>query len=60
MSEFNKCNQTECDEPAAYRYTWPEKDEAGICEKHVDWLKQIVLAMELHLQIIPLDSNIKK
>ena len=43
-----------CDEPAAFRFTWPGQDEAGICIDHVDKLQNIARAMGLHLQVIPL------
>ena len=49
-----KCNQKNCDEPAAFRFTWPGQDEAGICIDHVDKLQNIARAMGLHLQVIPL------
>jgi hypothetical protein len=46
------CDQHECDEPGAYRYTWPGKDEALICEGHVGKLRAIADAIGLHIQII--------
>lgn len=50
-----KCNQTNCDEPAVYRYTWPGRDEAGACETHTTMALSIAAAMGLHLQMIPLE-----
>ena len=48
------CNQKNCDQPAAFRFTWPGQDEAGICIDHVATLQNIAAAMGLHLQVIPL------
>ena len=48
------CNRKKCDGKAAYRFTWPGTDEAGICEKCVPSLRGIAEALGLHLQIIPL------
>lgn len=46
-----------CDNSAEYRYTWPGKDEALICEDHVGKLREIASAIGLHLQIIPLSEE---
>ncbi len=46
-----------CPEPAAYRYTWPGRDEAGICEEHSGHMRGVARAMGLHLQLIPLDEE---
>lgn len=51
------CNQENCDNPGAYRFTWPGKDEAAICEQHVDWLKSVAAALGLPLQVIPLQEK---
>ena len=51
-----KCNQKTCENEAAYRFTWPGNDEAGICEEHVGRLRDVSEAMGLHLQIIPLEQ----
>lgn len=51
------CNQKGCSSPAAYRYTWPGTDEAGICEAHAEKAKAIASAMGLHLQMIPLEPE---
>jgi hypothetical protein len=48
------CDQTGCTNPGAFRYTWPGKNEAIICEKDVTRLLTIADAMGLHLQVIPL------
>ena len=54
------CNQNGCQEPGAYRFTWPGHDEKEICEKHVERLRSISQAMGLHLQIIPLEDAAEK
>lgn len=42
-----------CDQPAAFRYTWPGRDEAVVCARHAEGLRRVAAAMELHLQLIP-------
>ncbi len=49
-----KCNQTGCQEPPAYRFTWPGRDEACICEKHAPIVQNVASAIGMHLQLIPL------
>lgn len=51
------CNQQGCENKAAYRFTWPGRDEAGICEDHVEWLEKVVDAMGFPLQVIPLEPQ---
>jgi hypothetical protein len=46
-----------CAEKAAYRFTWPGKDESFICEKHSQKLKTVADAMGLYIQLIPLEDN---
>ena len=43
-----------CLNQAAYRYTWPGRDESFICDEHVGKLRAVTSAMSLHLQVIPL------
>lgn len=52
------CNQSGCDEPGEYRFTWPGKDEALICEQHVGQLRNIASAMGMYLQVAPLVPNV--
>ena len=53
-----KCNQKpSCDNPPAYRYTWPGQDEAYICFKHAAWLDQVANAMGTYLQLFPLTAQ---
>lgn len=49
-----QCNQVNCGKPATYRFTWPGRDEAGICEDHAPKLKAVANAMGLPLQMISL------
>lgn len=42
-----------CAARAAYRYTWPGRDESFICEEHAAKLRAVAEAMGLHLQLIP-------
>ena len=48
--------QTTCPRTAAYRYTWPGRDESFICTEHVGKLKSVAAAIGCHLQVIPLDT----
>jgi hypothetical protein len=43
-----------CSADAAYRYTWPGRDESFICEEHSQKLIAVATAMGLHLQLIPM------
>lgn len=52
-----KCNQQECDENAAYRFTWPGRDEASICDKHAPQLESVASAMGMYIQLIPLEES---
>ncbi len=46
-----------CKNPGKYRYTWPGRDEAVICDDHAGKLKAIADAIGLHLQFIPLSEE---
>lgn len=52
-----KCNQRECEEPGAYRFTWPGRNEDTICEDHVGHLRALAEVMGFHLQVIPLAAR---
>ena len=41
-----------CSEPAAYRFTWPGKDESFICVEHSMKVRSIADAIGLPLQLI--------
>jgi hypothetical protein len=42
-----------CENVAAFRYTWPGRDESFICHEHVVKLKGVAAAIGMHLQVIP-------
>lgn len=44
---------TICGKDAAYRYTWPGRDESFICGEHSRKLREVADAMGLPLQLIP-------
>jgi hypothetical protein len=45
-----------CEKPAIARYTWPGRDETGICADHLAKLQVVAEAMGLPLQIIDLEE----
>lgn len=49
-----KCNQHDCNDEAEFLFTWPGKDQQGICGLHSIKLASIAGAMGLHLQLIPI------
>lgn len=49
--------ETTCGKAAAYRYTWPGRDESLICEEHSGKLRAVATAMGLHLQLIPVEDG---
>lgn len=54
---MRNCNQDGCSNEGAYRFTWPGRDEAVICEAHVGKLRAVADAMGLHLQILPIEAR---
>ena len=50
-------NTKQCEAHAAYRYTWPGRDESFICEEHSQKLRAVANAMGLHLQMVPLRAG---
>lgn len=50
-------SKTTCQNPAAYRYTWPGEDETTICMIHAIALANVAQAIGLHLQVIPLTTE---
>ena len=52
--KLRTCHQAGCDTDAFYRYTWPGRDEAGICVIHAIKAQGVAAAMGLPLQMIPL------
>jgi hypothetical protein len=51
------CKQKFCKNYAAYRYTWPGRDESAICTEHVNALHGAAHAIGLHLQVLPLTDD---
>lgn len=49
---IEKCNQSGCREPASHRFTWPGREPAGICAKHLGLL--VATAEALGLQSVDL------
>lgn len=47
----------QCKRAAAYRYTWPGKDESYVCEVHSDYLRTVANAIGLHCQLIPIQDG---
>jgi len=49
------CNQMGCATKAAYLFTWPGKDEDGICEEHAPQLRAVAQAAGMRLQLKPVE-----
>lgn len=47
------CNQSTCDRPADFLYTWPGNDLAGACREHAGQIAGLSRAMGFHIQLIP-------
>ena len=60
--EYIKCNQEGCDNPAHRKFTWPGRDEAYICEEHLEDLITIANAMGLRSLNLshPINQNPEK
>lgn len=43
-----------CGEHAAFRFTWPGREEAFTCVEHAGQLRGVAMAMGFPLQLIPL------
>jgi len=52
-----RCGQDGCDNPATHRYTWPGKDEAGVCSEHIERLRDVAASLRFHLQLIPVTDD---
>ena len=48
---------TVCGKDAAFRYTWPGRDESFVCEAHSTKLRAVAEAMGLPLQLIPVSAD---
>ena len=42
-----------CSNDAAFRYTWPGRDESYVCQQHADKLQMVANAIGLYVQLIP-------
>lgn len=54
MKNIAECSQKDCDSPANFRFTWPGRDEAGICLPCAIKMQAVIGAMGLYVQMIPL------
>jgi hypothetical protein len=52
-----KCSQDECYFEVVGRYTWPGKDESGICAAHLPKLLAVAEACGFELQVIPVPAG---
>lgn len=52
-----KCNQKNCHNPGAFRFTWPGQDEQEICSEHVEKLRSVAAVMGFHVQIRPIENE---
>lgn len=50
------CGQDGCDQPAAFRFTWPGRLESGVCVLHVTKLRAVAGALGFRLEVIPLPN----
>ena len=51
------CNQHGCSSAAVGRFTWPGREEQGICQAHLPQLLGVADAIGLHLQVVPLPQQ---
>jgi hypothetical protein len=49
-----------CPNDAAYRYTWPGRDESFICEQHAAGLRRVTEIMGSYVQLIPIEGDVPK
>lgn len=56
-TDLGTCNQKGCELPAAYLFTWPGRDQAGICESHAYMAQHVAESMGFHLQMIPVEAG---
>lgn len=48
------CSTDGCTKPVMFRYTWAGSDEAHICYDCAVYLKRVAIAIDYHIQMIPL------
>ena len=46
-----------CGEHAEFRYTWPGRNEAYVCEKHAMSVRNVATAMGFYVQLIRLTDD---
>jgi len=46
-----------CQQQAAFRYTWPGRDERFICLEHARQLRNVATTVGLYVQLIPLSED---
>ena len=51
-------SEKRCGEHAAFRYTWPGRDESHICINCAVQMQAITNAMGLYVQLIPLSVKV--
>lgn len=55
--ESIQTKETTCPNEAAFRYTWPGRDESFICAEHASWLRKLAAAMGAYVQTIPIQAD---
>ena len=54
---MGKCNQVKCENPGAFSFEWPGKeDETEICWEHVPKLAFVASSLGLTLRLRPIES----
>ena len=48
-----------CGQHAAFRFTWPGRDESTICVEHAIQLTNVSRAIGLHIQLTPLAYSVR-
>jgi hypothetical protein len=56
MNDLTKCDQDGCSKKTAYRFTWPGRHEAGICEEHAVTVRAVAQALGVRLQLKPMPT----
>lgn len=54
--EARTCGQAGCTELAIALYTWPGRDQAGVCAMHVDKLEAVAHGLGMRVQLLPLEG----
>lgn len=51
-----KCSQSGCEEKAVFLYTWPSRDQAGICLICSQKLLLVAKVLDLYIQLLPIST----